>query len=425
MAIWIINLWRVTMLIQFRFKNFKSFRDDTVLDFSATEDTENEYRIAKVGDERILTAAGIFGANASGKSNVIKAFRYMMEYVTSSVVYSRDKVRGINRLTPFLFDNKSKDAESLFEVFFSRETGRGYTIYNYGFSVSQNGVTEEWLNYKAASGKEYNSIFYRGKNELDLSGIPEKRRENIEISLEKETLILSLGSFLKINRFKIVIDWFMKNRITNFGNPRENEGLSHQAPTGFADSLDVQNQVVNYLAAFDSSIIGFDVEVLKSDDDGKQIINIKTKHKNLDGGTVLLPLSQESDGTLKMFALYQFIQDCIERGSVLLVDELNSRLHPLLVRNILITFFNPKVNIHHAQIIFTSHDLWQLKNNILRKDEIWFTDKDNDGISTLYSLADFEGVESESNYVENYMLGQYGAIPSLKALMHMEGKKHG
>ncbi|WP_293735983.1 ATP/GTP-binding protein [uncultured Phascolarctobacterium sp.] len=413
------------MLIQFRFKNFKSFRDDTVLDFSATEDTENEYRIAKVGDERILTAAGIFGANASGKSNVIKAFRYMMEYVTSSVVYSRDKVRGINRLTPFLFDNKSKDAESLFEVFFSRETGRGYTIYNYGFSVSQNGVTEEWLNYKAASGKEYNSIFYRGKNELDLSGIPEKRRENIKISLEKETLILSLGSFLKINRFKIVIDWFMKNRITNFGNPRENEGLSHQAPTGFADSLDVQNQVMNYLAAFDSSIIGFDVEVLKSDDDGKQIINIKTKHKNLDGGTVLLPLSQESDGTLKMFALYQFIQDCIERGSVLLVDELNSRLHPLLVRNILITFFNPKVNIHHAQIIFTSHDLWQLKNNILRKDEIWFTDKDNDGISTLYSLADFEGVESESNYVENYMLGQYGAIPSLKALMHMEGKKHG
>lgn len=413
------------MLIQFRFKNFKSFRDDTVLDFSATEDTEKEYRIAKVGDERILTAACIFGANASGKSNVIKAFRYMMEYVTSSVVFSRDKVRGINRLTPFLFDNKSKDAESLFEVFFSRETGRGCTIYNYGFSVSQNGVTEEWLNYKAKSGKEYKNIFYRGKNELDLSGIPEKRRENIKISLEKETLILSLGSFLKINRFKIVIDWFMKNRITNFGDPRENEGLSYQAPAGFADSLDVQNQVVKYLATFDSSIIGFDVEVLKSDDDGKQILNIKTKHKNLDGGTVLLPLSQESDGTLKMFALYQFIQDCIERGSVLLVDELNSRLHPLLVRNILITFMDPEVNIHHAQIIFTSHDLWQLKNNILRKDEIWFTDKDNNGISTLYSLADFKGVESENNYVENYLLGQYGAIPSLKALMHMEGKKHG
>ena len=156
------------MLIQFRFKNFKSFRDDTVLDFSATEDKENEYRIAKAGDERILTAACILGANASGKSNVIKAFRYMMEYVTSSVVFSRDKVRGINRLTPFLFDNKSKDAESLFEVFFSRETGRGCTIYNYGFSVSQNGVTEEWLNYKATSGKEYKNIFYSGKGNANI-----------------------------------------------------------------------------------------------------------------------------------------------------------------------------------------------------------------------------------------------------------------
>ena len=106
------------MLIQFHFKNFKSFRDDTILDFSATESQDNEYRVAKVGDERILTAAGIFGANASGKSNVIKAFRYMTEYVTSSVIYSRDKVRGIKRLTPFLFDNKSKDAEYLFEVYF-------------------------------------------------------------------------------------------------------------------------------------------------------------------------------------------------------------------------------------------------------------------------------------------------------------------
>ena len=413
------------MLIQFHFKNFKSFRDDTILDFLATEDQDNEYRIAKVGEERILTAAGIFGANASGKSNVIKAFRYMTEYVTSSVIYSRDKIRGIKRLTPFLFDNKSKDAESLFEVYFSSSTDKGYTVYNYGFTINQNGVVEEWLNYRNKSSKNFKTLFYRGKNEIDLSGIPEKQRENIKISLEKETLILSLGSFLKINKFKTVINWFLQNRITNFGNPRENEDLSHQAPVGFADSMEVQTQVVNYLSAFDTSIVGFDVEVLKLDDDGQRTINIKTKHKNLDGGTVLLPLSQESDGTLKMFALYQFIQDCLEIGSVLLVDELNSRLHPLLVRNILLTFFNPSVNTKHAQIIFTSHDAWQLENNILRKDELWFTDKDENGISSLYSLADFEEDDIAHNYAENYLLGQYGAIPSLKPLLQMEGKKNG
>lgn len=412
------------MLIQFHFKNFKSFRDDTVLDFSATEVKENEYRVVEIADERILTAAGIFGANASGKSNVIKAFRYMTEYVTSSVIFSRDKVNGIKRLTPFLFDNKSKDAESLFEVYFSVSTAKGYTIYNYGFTINQNGVVEEWLNYRNKSSKIFKSLFYRSKNEVDLSGIPEKRRENIKISLEKETLILSLGSFLKINKFKTVINWFLQNRITNFGNPRENEGLSHQAPAGFAYSKKIQNQVVDYLSSFDNSITGFDVEVIKADEDGKQIINIKTKHRNIDGGTVLLPLNQESDGTLKMFALYQFIQDCMNRGSVLLIDELNSRLHPLLVRNVLLTFLNPNINTNHAQIIFTSHDAWQLDNNILRTDEMWFTNKDKNGISSLYSLAEFEenGVQ---NYAENYLLGQYGAIPLLKPLMQMDGKKNG
>lgn len=413
------------MLIQFHFKNFKSFRDDTILDFSATESQDNEYRVVKVGDERILTAAGIFGANASGKSNVIKAFRYMTEYVTSSVIYSRDKVRGIKRLTPFLFDNKSKDAESLFEVYFSVSTAKGYTIYNYGFTINQNGVVEEWLNYKNKSSKKFKSFFYRGKNEVDLSGIPDKRRENIKISLEKETLILSLGSFLKINKLKTVISLFLQNRITNFGNPKENEGLSHQAPVGFADSKEIQNKVVNYLSSFDTSIVGFKVEVLKLDDDGKQTINIKTKHKNIDGGTVLLPLSQESDGTLKMFALYQFIQDCMDRGSVLLVDELNSRLHPLLVRNILLTFLNSKVNTNHAQIIFTSHDTWQLENNILRTDEMWFTNKDENGVSSLYSLADFQEDDVVQNYAENYLIGQYGAIPSLKPLMQLGDKKNG
>lgn len=413
------------MLIQFHFKNFKSFRDDTILDFSATEGQDNEYRVAKVSDERILTAAGIFGPNASGKSNVIKAFRYMTDYVTSSIIYSRDEARGIKRLTPFLFDNKSKDAESLFEVYFSSSTAKGYTIYNYGFTINQNGVVEEWLNYRNKSSKNFKSLFYREKNEVDLSGIPEKRRENIKISLEKETLILSLGSFLKINKFKTVINWFLQNRITNFGDPRENEGLSHRAPRGFADSQEIQNKVVNYLASFDTSIVGFDVKVIKLDDNSKNIINIKTKHKNLDGGTVLLPLSKESDGTLKMFALYQFIQDCMDRGSVLLVDELNSRLHPLVVRNIILTFLNPKVNTNHAQIIFTSHDTWQLKNNILRTDEMWFTDKDENGVSSLYSLADFQEDDVAHNYAENYLLGKYGAIPLLKPLMQHGGKNNG
>ena len=122
-----------------------------------------------------------------------------------------------------------------------------------------------------------------------------------------------------------------------------------------------------------------------------------------------------------MFALYPLLQYVLSTGGVLFIDELNARLHPLLVRNFIITFLLPERNPNHAQLIFTSHDPWQLNSGILRRDEIWFTEKDDKGISTLYSLADFSDdngskIRKDENYEKNYLLGKYGAIPSLKNL---------
>lgn len=410
------------MLLQFRFKNFKSFRDDAVLDFTAVCNNDTD-QLVSIGEEKILRAAGIFGANASGKSNVIKAFRYMSDYVANSLNYSQDK--GSKKLTPFLFDNKSKDTESLFEVYFSINSAKGVTLYNYGFCVTQNGVSEEWLNYKTSSKKNYTCYFYRSEKEIDLSGIPKKQQENVKVSLEKETLILSLGALLKINRLKLVSKWFMDNRVTNFGDPAESEFLSHKVPKGFVDNVTIRNNVVKYLAAFDPSILGFEVKVIKNFDDGKRIVDIKTKHKNMDGGFAVLPLRQESDGTLKMLALYQMIMDTLSKGSVLVIDELNSRLHPLLERSILLLFLDSELNSNHAQIVFTSHDLWQMANQILRRDEIWLTEKDANGVSSLYSLADFKGIKDDNDFLENYMLGKYGAIPHLAPLTRVEGRKYG
>ena len=135
--------------------------------------------------------------------------------------------------------------------------------------------------------------------------------------------------------------------------------------------------------------------------------------------TVSIPLQNESAGTLKMFALYPMLQDALSTGGVLFIDELNARLHPLLVRTFIITFLNPEINTKNAQLIFTSHDSCQLNGNMLRRDEIWFTEKDADGVSTLYSLADFidengAKIRKDENYERNYLSGKYGAIPSLK-----------
>jgi AAA15 family ATPase/GTPase len=421
------------MLIQFRYKNFKSFRDDTILDFSATKITEHSGRVVQIGNEKILPTAAIFGANASGKSNVIQAFRFMTTYVIDSFAFGGegdDKKSKTKKLkqTPFLFDKESRDAESSFEVYFISSEEAGCKSYNYGFTLDQTGIVEEWLNVKSKTARSYKPVFYRNRYELDLSGLPAKSQEIIRMALETETLIVSLGAKLKISKLKCIRDWFYDTNFTNFGNPIENVFLSSLIPDGFADDKDVQKKVVDYFATFDSSIVGFNVEVIKGDDEDSRHIKIDALHEVIGSDEIAsIPLEEESDGTLKMFALYPALQDTLESGGVLFVDELNARLHPLLVRGFLITFLNPETNPKHAQLVFTTHDSWQLSNNLLRRDEIWFTEKELSGVSTLYSLADFvdeDGakIRKDESYEKNYLLGKYGAIPTLKYFDMFKGE---
>lgn len=421
------------MLIQFRFKNFKSFKDDTILDLSATKITEHSDRVVQAGNEKVLSTAAIFGANASGKSNVIEAFRFMATYVIESFAFGgegdekKSKTKKLKH-TPFLFDKESRDSESSFEVYFITSEETGCKSYNYGFTLEQNGVVEEWLNTKSKTARTYKSVFYRNRDELDLSGLPAKSQEIIRLTLERETLIVSLGAKLKISKLKCIRDWFYNTNFANFGNPLENAFLSSLIPDGFADSKDVQQKVVDYFATFDSSIVGFNVEVIKGDDEDSRHVRIDAMHKVIGSDELAsIPLEEESDGTLKMFALYPALQDTLESGGVLFVDELNARLHPLLVRGFLITFLNPTTNPKHAQLVFTTHDSWQLSNNLLRRDEIWFTEKAQTGVSILYSLADFVDVDGikirkDESYEKNYLLGKYGAIPTLRYFDMFKGE---
>lgn len=405
------------MLIQFRFQNFKSFRDDTILDFSATKITEHSEHIVLHGNEKLLPVSAIFGANASGKSNVVEALRFMTTYVIQSFMYGGDgekeKVEKLTH-TPFLFDSTSQEEVSSFEVYFTKDDGQGCKIYNYGFTLNRGGIVEEWLNTKAKTARNFRKIFYRNALGLDLDGLPMKMQENLRLSLENETLISSLGAKLKVGILKTVRDWFYNLNFADFSDPVENMWLSRLLPKDFLDKK-IQKNVISYLSAFDPSIIDFHAEK----DENDKLTKVESIHRKRDGGTVALPLEQESSGTLKMFALYPALQDTLENGSILVVDELNARLHPLLVRSFLLTFLNPQINTNHAQMLFTTHDAWQLSNNLLRRDEIWFVEKDVEGASSLYSLADFEDddgtkIRKDENYEKNYLLGKYGAIPTLK-----------
>jgi hypothetical protein len=414
------------MLIQFNFKNFKSFREEATLDLSATKMTEFSDRVVIVGSEKVLPVAAIYGANASGKSNIYNAFEYMSDYVEDSFKYGDEEEKFEEfRPTPFLFDSTSADAESSFEVYFTLSENKTERTYNYGFCIDKEGVTEEWLNYKAKSARKYRRVFYRGTSdeELDLSGFPKSSRDNIQVALEKQVLIISLGAKLKISKCKAIRDWFLANEFADFGDLFTNFFMSRRLPKGFVEDKGVQQKVVEYFDSFDEHIKDFRIEKIPHDGETKEdSYKINALHKMIDSDEMAeLPLGLESAGTLKMFALYPELQEVLEKGSVFFIDELNARLHPLLVRNFLLTFLNPKINIKHAQLIFTTHDTWQLSNQLLRRDEIWFVEKDERGVSTLYSLADFvdedgSRIRKDESYEKNYLLGKYGAIPTLKSI---------
>lgn len=414
----------VIMLIQFNFKNFKSFREETTLDLSAARMTEFSDRVVTIGNEKILPVAAIYGANASGKSNIYSAFEYMSKYVVNSFKYGDEEEKFEEyRPTPFLFDSISSDAESSFEVYFTVTGDKAEKIYNYGFCVDREGITEEWLNVKAKTARKYSTVFYRNtvENELDLSGFPKNSRNNIQVALEKQVLIVSLGAKLKISECKIIRDWFLINEFADFGDIFTNFYLSRRLPRRFVEDKEVQNRVIEYLSSFDEHIKDFKIEKIPYDEENKRdAYKINVLHKMIDSNDMAeIPLSMESAGTLKMFSLYPELQKVLERGSVFFIDELNARLHPLLVRNFVITFLNPEINKNHAQLIFTTHDTWQLSNQLLRRDEIWFVEKNSQQISTLYSLADFvdedgSRIRKDESYEKNYLIGKYGAIPTLK-----------
>lgn len=426
------------MLVQFNFKNYKSFRDEASLDLSAAKITEHEEHVVEIANDRLLKVAAIYGANASGKSNVYAAFEYMTYYVVNSFKFggeeeSRRKTEeDYVKVTPFLFDEKSREEETMFEVFYIDNEEETEKIYQYGFSLKGSEVIEEWLYSKAKTARnKYKTIFYRKKGEeLEMNGFAKAHLENIKSALNKESLIVSLGAKLRIVKLKNVRDWFLKNEVVNFGDPAENFLRSKVLPEGFADSKRVQGNVIKYFSSFDEAIQDFDVEESASKEEKETYKNyeVDSFHKVAGGkGLISIPLEEESSGTLKMFALYPSLKEALDNGATLFIDELNARLHPLLVRNIILTFLSSEINTKNAQLIFTTHDIWQFTNELLRRDEIWLVDKNKDGVSELYSLIEFKDEEGnkvrrDEALAKKYLTGSYGAIPALKPMKMLAGR---
>ena len=420
------------MLLQFYFSNYRSFEGEGILDMRASGSNELSSHIRNSLNEKVLPVTAIYGANASGKSSVFEAFQFMTWCVLESLSFSDDNKKNSYKLKVDSFKfSDSRDKPSEFEINYIDKKGKKELYYNYGFKIDNSGILEEYLALNTKTGvkrnEDYTYVFKRERNQkLYLDSSIEKFRENLEISLKDKTLLVSLGAKLNIDDFIRVRTWFINAEVINFSNSLYGIFLENTLPDNIIESEKVRKNLVSFINSFDDTIIDIEVEKISAiDESNSDNYRVFTVHKSDKGtSTARISMNEESSGTKKMFSLYQTLLDVLEKGGVFFADELDIKLHPLLMRNILLTFTDKEKNSKNAQLIFTTHNTIYMDMDLLRRDEIWFVEKDN-GVSKLYSLDDItnekgEKVRKDSNYEKHYLLGNYGAIPNLKNLLGRE-----
>lgn len=411
------------MLIQFNFKNFKGFKEETSLDMTAaTLLQEHPYNLITGKEESYIKVAAIYGANGSGKSSIVQAFDFMRKWVLTSFKKESEK-KGIP-VKRFAFDNTSRNKTAEFEVFFMHNSNE----YQYGFTVDNKKVHEEWLYKRDFRGKgKYKTLFERSGDKIECSNLL-KGAEALSEFVEESTLFLSMIASAKINYAKDVFHWFIATEVIDFGDIILELVMNKMLPANIEDE-NYLSGIRDFLKSVDINIDGIRVEKKKNFDDEYEY-KIYSKHLSKDKKTPYeIPFTEESSGTQKMFALYTYIVNAMNNGDTLIVDELDAKLHPLLLRYIINMFHNEDINKNGAQLVYTTHDNYTLSREIFRRDQVWFVEKDENAVSELYPLSelkldDNKKVRNDATYNKQYLLGRYGAVPILKGF-DMWGNKHG
>ena len=406
------------MLIRFSFKNFKSFKNENVLDMEATSIKEHEYNIVKKDNINLLKVAAIYGANASGKTNVLQAFDYMKNRVLISDDSKKNSNIDDDNVYTFMINNEpiSLEVEIL---------AKNNKIYKYGFDILKDNITSEWLYIKKIN--KFYEIFERTKNTIELK---DKMNKLLHLAnVDESTLFLNLYS--KINKenedFSNVYNWFLTTSYLDLGNPRFENIINNRVSLKILSDQKYKHELLRFIKTFDASIEGIKTtpNTIEEVQNNNRMIKVELIHKGEENDIKALPLELESNGTRKMFHLFDFLMNALKNGMVLFIDELDAKLHPLLTRYIINLFHNSETNIGNGQLIYSTHDTVNLNKDTFRRDEIWFTEKNKDGISDLYSLSDYilpsdnnnkisKKVRNDATYNKDYLTGRYGAIPILE-----------
>jgi len=416
------------MILEFTIGNYLSFKGRRTLNLESSSITEYENNIADFCEYKILKSAVVYGANSSGKSNLIKAMSTMRRLVThSSRQSSTDKLN----IMPFLLSTETENTPSFFEVLFILEDGR----YRYGFEVDNSIIVSEWL-FKLIKSKE-KSLFIRDKDKIEVSETFSEAA-NLEEKTRENGLFLSVVDQFNGPLSKKIMKWF-HNWVTISGLRHDNyrgitlsmleKDLSKNQLKEFYRSLDLGFQELNLIIGeltpdrlAIKNIPNERLSKILSDFKGEKVVTIETIHKKFDEKGKFVDFTkfdldqQESAGTNKIVDISGAIFKALSEGSVLVIDELDTKLHPLLTMAIIRLFNSTDFNKKNAQLIFATHDTNLLSYGCFRRDQIYFTEKDKFEATDLYSLVEYKEedgikVRKDRSFEKDYIAGRYGAIP--------------
>ncbi len=430
------------MLVQFTVENFLSFKDPATLSMAASKRrSKNKSLDVNATFEgafgiKLLKSATVYGANASGKSNLISAVRFMKRFVIES---SKESLADDKILVkPYRLSEETESKPSKFEIVFIKSGA----LYQYEFSADHSLIQEERLTRRSQKTNVDQVLFSRIGNEYTIEksfsegkGLQKKTRKN--------ALFLSVCANFDGQISTEIIRWFRNLRVIS--------GLSDSGYLNFTiDQLEdsvAGKKIGDLLKDFDLNIERFESNTIKQSLalDGEipedlrpladalknmketTVKKVSTYHRRFDSegveaGEVAFDLkSDESEGTQKLVAMSGPLVDTLENSYVLLIDEFDARLHPIISKNIIKLFNCAEVNSKNAQLIVATHDTNLLDHDLLRRDQVWFVERDYFGASHLTSLVEYKGVRNDASFEKDYIIGKYGAIPVLGDIKRVFG----
>lgn len=403
------------MILEFSVKNFLSFKEKVTFSMIANSNKELNDNYVEIGGNKVLKSAAVYGANASGKSNLFKILTLVVLMLRSS---NSVDINAKLPLIPFKLDKGSVNKPSEFEIKFILDETR----YVYGFIADKDKIYDEYL-YYYPNGRETKIFDRTNINEYSYTQKDEKILREIETKNAQNKFFLATATNWNFDKTKAAYN-FLTNGIGTCNNLEILKNMAYKMYETNPDYL--KDFAIDFLQKADFNIEDYQISqidvpgefltaipefITKTLPDKPKAYQVLFKHKNSDN---YLSIDEESLGTQMIFAFIPFLADSLKNKKVLIIDELDKSLHSFLVQYIVEIFNDAEINKNGSQLIFNTHDTNLLDLNILRRDQIWFTEKNSEtGESDLYSLSDFS-VRKQENVEKGYMLGRYCAVPFIK-----------